>query len=305
MQKKNANNQRSQDDLTEIIYTANLVPFSFNLESPIFKSSDNPTVFLENLLDEWKNYPELIDYLNKKTNENLTHNQNFSQEEYLKTLLVQFEEIKKSRQLLKILISFGEDYRNYLEKQSVKAKQVESLIENIPNSLKRTESDESKGLMGFLKGELISRFSISNKYDGAPNWWTAALNPNETYLINEFFKSAVDYMIFTVNDQHGIEIKFEGFLKLVLGSDLRRFRKCKFCEKMFWAKRLDAETCSKKCSDLIAQRRIRNNPERLELIKQRRRKKYQMQKGQQELEKEETKKKLRQDWLKQDFSKRD
>jgi hypothetical protein len=43
-------------------------------------------------------------------------------------------------------------------------------------------------------------------------------------------------------------------IDLLVGQDAKRIRKCKICSNFFWAKRLDARCCQKKCADTYNQR---------------------------------------------------
>ena len=56
---------------------------------------------------------------------------------------------------------------------------------------------------------------------------------------------------------------------------ISRIQRCRRCSNIFWAKRLDAKACSKKCSDVLSQRKrqrkIKRNKEK---INEQRRKNY-------------------------------
>lgn len=50
---------------------------------------------------------------------------------------------------------------------------------------------------------------------------------------------------------------FSPLIEAVIGADIRRIRRCRFCRKFFWAERYDALGCSPRCSNALRQRRLR------------------------------------------------
>lgn len=50
---------------------------------------------------------------------------------------------------------------------------------------------------------------------------------------------------------------FSPLIETISKSDIRRIRQCLFCSNFFWAERVDALGCTRRCSNALRQRRLR------------------------------------------------
>jgi hypothetical protein len=65
-------------------------------------------------------------------------------------------------------------------------------------------------------------------------------------------------MVYTTN-KGTFEILPSKLLEAIYGVERRRIRICDFCKKIYWAKRLDAQTCgNKRCSDVLSARKYQS-----------------------------------------------
>ena len=58
-----------------------------------------------------------------------------------------------------------------------------------------------------------------------------------------------------VNRSGRLEISLHRVHESLINCELHRFRRCVICNNVFWAKKLNAETCQKKCRDTLGNRK--------------------------------------------------
>ncbi|MGI8542826.1 MAG: hypothetical protein ACR2MD_05025 [Aridibacter sp.] len=66
----------------------------------------------------------------------------------------------------------------------------------------------------------------------------------------------INYIYFSITSDNKIVLKSE-LIEVLSGIDANRLRICPICNKPYWAKRLEAPTCSKTCSNNFHQRKLR------------------------------------------------
>jgi hypothetical protein len=79
-----------------------------------------------------------------------------------------------------------------------------------------------------------------------------------------YFECFMPFIQFSVNRSHGLEViwrqDFERFIRDLPNYDVRRFRSCLVCRKIFWANRLNAKYCSRLCSNKHHQKLYQSDP---------------------------------------------
>jgi hypothetical protein len=61
----------------------------------------------------------------------------------------------------------------------------------------------------------------------------------------------------TVDDNGRIQLLVGRLAQMLDGAEVERIRQCKMCEEIFWAGRLDQETCTRRCTNLFHQHKRR------------------------------------------------
>jgi hypothetical protein len=69
----------------------------------------------------------------------------------------------------------------------------------------------------------------------------------------------------TVDENGRIQLVFGTLARMLDGAEVERIRQCKMCHEIFWAGRLDQETCTRRCTNLFHQhkRRYQTDDEKL------------------------------------------
>lgn len=92
-------------------------------------------------------------------------------------------------------------------------------------------------------------------------------------LPKRLFDSVKGFLSVSVNENHRGIVSFGSLLHVIQGTDFRRLRNCVVCSSIFWAYRLNAKFCSKKCSNVHHQRLYQT--ENRETINSKRKENYQ------------------------------
>jgi hypothetical protein len=77
-----------------------------------------------------------------------------------------------------------------------------------------------------------------------------------------FFSEGPLYLTTTVVTDENGKRKITGLASLIGQFDDSRLRFCKICSRVFWAKKSNAETCSKRCADSLGNLKRLNEAEK-------------------------------------------
>lgn len=60
-----------------------------------------------------------------------------------------------------------------------------------------------------------------------------------------------------IADDNTLRLEQTDLMKIIDGVNLERIRSCEICQRIFWAKRIESQTCSKKCLNALGARKHR------------------------------------------------
>ncbi|HEX8396400.1 MAG TPA: hypothetical protein VF644_03070 [Pyrinomonadaceae bacterium] len=266
------------------IELSNLVPFDAELKPfDVFERwmdfmpelHDRPDEFYAKWLTQLKSFPKLVDYILSEVSREVSKTEALYEKhgvseplspEYGRShAFYTFHQFVKTREFVKLLVEISEKYRNDLK--------IEERI---------SKRDSELGIEPIFP-PWSSQFRISSK-SADSSARTAFLKPLDPERFGErLFEVAVKHINLRTDVSHQIKIEFSGFLEWLPGLDLRRFKKCLVCKKIFWAFRLNTDFCSTKCLNIYHQRRYQSDPEKRLAYNKRRRENYARRKNLEEI----------------------
>ncbi|MBA2493945.1 MAG: hypothetical protein H0V31_04530 [Acidobacteria bacterium] len=246
--------------LLEFIKDANLVPFDADFS---FDLPDNPcgegVSFLSwadehNLRQYSKLFRRLLD---------VEREGGFWQ--------VTFNEIKKNREFMKLLVEITEKFQKELEQERKHTADCEELIRL---GIKVQRERGVKLRKNYIPPRREMHFKITTEKTFLSEivlFDETRIKKNENYeLAKRLSNIASDFFSLTLDGNYRGNLSLSVFSDVIEGTDFRRLKKCIVCSNIFWAYRLNTKFCQKKCSNQYHQKEIIKNPKRKNVVNARR-----------------------------------
>ncbi len=196
-----------------------------------------------------------------------------------------FHEFKEIRRFIIVFVEITEMYQEVQQKKLECLKMLEDKRGSLPNFLYETSTDLYTNITGdfhlyYGQERLRQHLSPDKMSSLAINLFDRQWKEKADRLSKELFEITTGFVSLKMNENHKGNISVGRFSDIIEETDFRRFKKCLACSNAFWAYRLNAKFCSKKCSNKYYQRQLRANPERREERNFQRKKTYQSKKEQ-------------------------
>lgn len=216
-------------------------------------------IAIESLFEELKDFPEFINLLTTRAIEREKIMSPDLAEVDLTSwrcrmdVFSNYNKFVETRNALKIIVQVANHYNHHL---AYKTDFKEIFKDAILAEAKRRAPDS---VISYLALPSLSEIDlpIGFRLDAEVFSLWSDIDPDKA-LGKRFFETLVKFMVLTADEQHRIKIEWNGLMSLIQDCDLRRFRQCVECKKIFWAFRLDAKCCSAKCANKMRQKLFQN-----------------------------------------------